>query len=71
MLSIFFLVSGCFCFGLAFRGILSGPLWIDSTDSIVELKAEPIRGNPARVLGIVYLATGVGCIVAAFTAIRA
>lgn len=53
-----------FCFWHAARGLRGGPLWIDASDDDDELRVHAIYANGARLLGLIYLATGVGCLFA-------
>jgi hypothetical protein len=65
-LTIVFLLGGALCLFLAARGLRGGPLWIDvgaapPFDDSPDGSPRPLTGVGARVLGVLYLLTGLGC----------
>lgn len=62
---VFFLLGAGFCFLHARAGMRGGPLWIDGSDADDDVEPHEIRGGRAKALGMLYLLTGLGCLVAA------
>lgn len=70
ILTIVLALGGALCGVQAVRGLRGGPLWIDGFDAEFPrgntLQPHPRRliGRGARVLGLMYLVTAVGCVLA-------
>ena len=72
-LTIVFLLGGGLCLLLGARGLRGGPLWIDVVsaespfDDSPDGRPRALSGRGARILGVLYLLTGVGCAFALLT----